>query len=174
MVDPYLPFITETLRAYPTLTASRIYVMVKERGYPGGSDHFRAIIRRHRPQRPAEAFLRLKTLPGEQGQVDWAHFGTLTIGRAVRALWSFVMVLSYARQIFVRFFPGASMMYFLRGHVEAFEACHGPCCMTISRAWSWSAWVNPFASTRRCWGWQGTTAMSPCRLPWHAATRRDA
>jgi len=24
-----------------------------------------------RPRRPAEAYLRLKTLPGEQAQVDW-------------------------------------------------------------------------------------------------------
>ena len=30
----------------------------------------------------AEAYLRLRTLPGEQAQVDWGHFGHLTIGRA--------------------------------------------------------------------------------------------
>ena len=34
-VDPYLPFILETLRQFPRLTASRLYGMVKERGYPG-------------------------------------------------------------------------------------------------------------------------------------------
>jgi hypothetical protein len=28
--------------------------------------------------------LRLRTLPGEQAQVDWAHFGHLVIGRARR------------------------------------------------------------------------------------------
>ena len=37
------------------------------------------------------------TLPGEQAQVDWAHFGNLTIGRARRALWGFVIVLSFSR-----------------------------------------------------------------------------
>jgi hypothetical protein len=40
-IDPYLSFIRETLAQFPTLTASRLYVMVKERGYPGRPDHFR-------------------------------------------------------------------------------------------------------------------------------------
>ena len=42
MVEPYLAFITETLAKYPTLRASRLYTMVRERGYPGAPDHFRA------------------------------------------------------------------------------------------------------------------------------------
>src|SRR5438105_12640667 len=32
-VEPYLPFIRETLDKFPTLTASRLFVMVRERGY---------------------------------------------------------------------------------------------------------------------------------------------
>jgi hypothetical protein len=35
------------------------------------------------------------------------------------------MVLSYSRRLFLRFFPGASMPFFLRGHVDAFEALGG-------------------------------------------------
>jgi hypothetical protein len=67
----------------------------------------------------------LKTLPGEQAQVDWAHFGKLRVGQAERPLWAFVMVLSYSRRLFLRFFAGASMPYFLRGHVDAFDALGG-------------------------------------------------
>lgn len=73
----------------------------------------------------AEAYLRLRTLPGEQAQVDWGHFGHLTFGRARRPLMAFVMVLSYSRQIFLRFFLDARMETFLRGHVEAFTAWTG-------------------------------------------------
>ena len=119
---PYVAFIIETLTKYPTLRASRLYQMVKERGYPGAPDHFRALVAQLRPRRAAEAYLRLRTLPGQQAQVDWAHFGTITIGRAVRPLMAFVMVLSYSRQIFLRFYLGAAMNYFLCGHVEAFNA----------------------------------------------------
>jgi hypothetical protein len=39
--------------------------MVRERGYRGGPDHFRHFVACHRPRRPAEAYLRLRTLPGE-------------------------------------------------------------------------------------------------------------
>jgi transposase len=121
MVEPYLAFIAETLAKYPRLRASRLFAMVRERGYPGAPDHFRAIIARLRPRPAAEAYLRLRTLPGEQNQIDWAHFGELTIGRAVRPLMAFVMVLSYSRHLFLRFYLGAAMPYFIRGHVEAFS-----------------------------------------------------
>ena len=124
-IDLYLPFIRQTLEKFPTLTASRLYAMVRERGYVGGPDHFRHLISQHRPRPAAEAYLRLVTLPGEQMQIDWAHFGHLTIGRARRPLMAFVMVLSCSRRIFLRFFLDARMENFLRGHVAAFEAWGG-------------------------------------------------
>jgi transposase len=121
MADPFLPFIVEQLEKYAGLRASRLFQMAKERGYQGGPDHFRRVVGRYRPRKSAEAFQRLKTLAGEQAQVDWAHFGKVQIGRAERVLWAFVMVLSFSRQVFLRFFLGASMPFFVRGHVQAFE-----------------------------------------------------
>lgn len=124
-VDPFVPFLREQLAKYPALRASRLFVMLKERGYSGGPDHLRRVIGRLRPKKPAEAFQRLRTLPGEQAQVDWAHFGKLPVGRALRPLWAFVMVLSYSRRIFLRFYPGLAMPLFVRGHVEAFAEFGG-------------------------------------------------
>ena len=125
LIDPYLPFLTETLQTFPRLTATRLYQMVKERGYRGSVSHFRRVIKRHRPRRAPEAYLRLRTLPGEQGQCDWGSFGHLVIGRAKRPLMAFVMVLSYSRQIFLRFSLDARMESFLRGHLGAFDAFSG-------------------------------------------------
>lgn len=125
MLDPFLPFVRATLEQYPRLCASRLYAMVRERGYPGGADHFRHLMQHYRPRAQPEAYLRLKTLPGEQAQVDWGHFGTLTIGRATRPLMAFVMVLSWSRQILLRFFPDARMASFLRGHEAAFQSWGG-------------------------------------------------
>ena len=125
IIEPYRGFIGETLTKYPTLRASRLYAMVCERGYPGAPDHFRALVAQLRPRPAAEAYLRLRTLPGEEAQVDWAHFGKLGVGRAVRPLMAFVMVLSYSRQLFLRFYLGAAMSEFIHAHVEAFSAFNG-------------------------------------------------
>lgn len=125
MVDAFVPLIRTTFEKYPTLRASRLYAMVRERGYGGGPDHFRHVVARYRPAPVAEAYLRLRTLPGEQAQVDWGYFGKLKIGRAERALWGFVMVLSYSRHLFLRFFFGNAMANFLRGHLGAFESFTG-------------------------------------------------
>ena len=54
-VDAFIPLIKDTLAKYPTLRASRLYQMAKERGYPGGPDHFRSVVARFRPRPPSEA-----------------------------------------------------------------------------------------------------------------------
>jgi transposase len=125
LLDPFVPFIIQSFEKYPRLCASRLYQMVRERGYTGAPDHFRHMVARHRPRRPAEAYLRLRTLPGEQAQVDWGHFGKVRVGLAERALMAFVMVLSYSRMLFLRFFLDARMPSFLRGHQAAFSAFGG-------------------------------------------------
>jgi len=125
IVDPYLAFIQETLKDYPQLPSSRLHRMVVERGYPGGPDHFRRLISGLRPRKPAEAYMRLRTLPADEAQMDWGHFGQHTIGRATRAISAFVMVLSWSRMPFVRFFYDQRMSAFLTGHVEAFRFFKG-------------------------------------------------
>ena len=103
MVDPYLPFIRQTLDQHPRLRATRIYHMARDRGYTGSVVQLRRAVSRLRPQ-IREPFLRLETLAGEQAQVDWAHFGHVMVGRARRALSCFVMTLSYSRALYLEFF----------------------------------------------------------------------
>jgi transposase len=120
-IDPFVPFMLETLTKYPRLRSSRLFEMARARGYRGGADHFRHTVARLRPRPATEAFLRLRTLPGEQAQVDWGHFGKVQIGHAQRKLWGFVMVLSWSRQIFLRFYLSGAMPSFLRGHIDALQ-----------------------------------------------------
>jgi len=81
--------------------------MVRERGYRGGSDHFRAIVARFRPRPVRKPILRLRTLAGEQAQCDWAHFGDNHHRQGDPAADAFVMVLSYSRHLFLRFYLNA-------------------------------------------------------------------
>jgi transposase len=120
-IEPFLPFVIETFEKHPGIPASRVYQMVCERGYEGAPDHFRAVVSKYRPKRPAEAFLRLRTLPGEQAQMDWGDFGLTEVDGAQRRIYVFSMVLSYSRKLFVRFGYSAAIGAFLRAHVQAFE-----------------------------------------------------
>ena len=79
LVDPYGAFIAETLKSHPRLRATRLFDMIRGRGYEGGI----AILRRHvaevRPVPRGEVYLRVERLIGEQAQVDWAHVGSLAV-----------------------------------------------------------------------------------------------
>ncbi|QQS47093.1 MAG: IS21 family transposase [Acidobacteriota bacterium] len=120
LTDPYLDFITQTLTQYPGLRATRLYEMVRQRGYTGSVVQLRRVVRCLRPTK-REAFLRLNVLPGEQAQADWAHFGQVRVGRAVRKLSCFVMTLSHSRALWVEFFFDQSLENLLLGHIHAFR-----------------------------------------------------
>jgi transposase len=100
VLERFLPFIDETLERYPRLVSTRLYDMLRERGYDGSMRTLRRHVARVRPRAKAEAFLRVQTLPGEQAQVDWAHVGELPVAGGKRALWAFVMVLAHSRASF--------------------------------------------------------------------------
>lgn len=99
--------------------------MVTERGYAGSASHFRRLISTLRLRKPAEAFQRLTTLPGEEAKMDWGSFGSHVVGRATRRVSAFVMVLSSSRKPFVHFFYDQRIGAFLEGHTGAFEALGG-------------------------------------------------
>jgi transposase len=124
LVDPYVEFIRETLEKHPRLRATRLYHMIRDRGYAGSVVQLRRAVARLRPIR-REAFLRLRFFPGEQAQVDWACFGQIAVGRARRRLSCFVITLSYSRALYLEFFFDQTMENFLRGHVRAFEDWRG-------------------------------------------------
>lgn len=119
-IDPYLPFIRETLERYPTLRSTRLHQMLVDRGFEGSVIHLRRIVRGLRPTN-REAFLVLRSIPGERGEVDWADFGKVSIGRAERRLSAFVMTLAHSRALYVEFFLDQKLENFLRGHVRAFD-----------------------------------------------------
>jgi transposase len=122
--DPYADFIREILAKHPHLRATRIFQMIRDRGYGGSVVQLRRFVACIRPVH-REAFLSLRTFPGEQGQVDWAHFGEIAIGRARRRLSCFVITLSYSRALYLEFFFDQRMESFVRGHIHAFEDWQG-------------------------------------------------
>jgi transposase len=125
ILDPYLPFIRDTLAQYPRLRATRLYEMLRPRGYAGSANQLRRLVRVLRPQANVALYRRLVVLPAEEAQVDWGAFGSIRIGHGTRSLSGFVMVLSYSRALFAHFTLDQTLESFLRGHVEAFQVFGG-------------------------------------------------
>ncbi len=126
-LDPFIDFIRETLERYPRLTGSRVHEMLRIRGYQGSPAQVRRRIRKDglRPKPRSEAFHRLRMMPGEQAQADWAHVGTIRVGLYERPVFAFVVVLSWSRAVHAYFSLDQKMPAVVRGHVEAFEAFNG-------------------------------------------------
>jgi hypothetical protein len=82
LVDPYIPFITETFKSYPDITAARLYDMVKERGYTG---HISSDL--HRRQHPPSAItgkVELRLLAGaDRDSSDATTFPDQSVTRQV-------------------------------------------------------------------------------------------
>jgi transposase len=118
LTDPFLDFIEQTLKQHPRLRATRLFEMLRDRGYQGSVRQLRRLVQNIRPL-SKEAFLRLSVLPAEQCQADWASFGEVTVGRARRRLSCFVITLSYSRALYLEFFFDQTLESLLRGHVNA-------------------------------------------------------
>ncbi len=125
IIDPYLPFIRDTLTQYPRLRATRIHEMVRQRGYAGSVFPVRKLVRRLRPETSRAVYRRVVTLAGESAQVDWGSFGKVRIGQGTRTVSGFVMVLGYSRALAALFTLDQTLESFLRGHVAAFDALEG-------------------------------------------------
>jgi transposase len=103
LVEPYEDFVAQTLKSYPGLRATRLYDMLRARGYEGSVRTLREYVAQVRPEPSREAFLRVESLVGEQAQVDWAHVGQVPVAGGQRALWLFVQVLSWSRGMWGEF-----------------------------------------------------------------------
>ncbi|MYF38222.1 MAG: transposase [Gammaproteobacteria bacterium] len=73
ILDPYLPFIRDTLAQYPSLRATRVYEMVRQRGYPGSVIQVRRLVQRLRPETSRAVYRRVVTLAGE----SYVEFGVM-------------------------------------------------------------------------------------------------
>lgn len=130
LVDPYRPFIDDTLARYPKLRATRLYDMLRDRGYPGSVRTLRAHVATVRPTPRREPYLLTETLAGEQAQVDWAFIGKLAVPGGERALWLFVMVLGHSRALWGEFVLDLSVHSLCRSLVRGATAFGG-----VPRQW---------------------------------------
>jgi transposase len=116
VLDPFKEKIASLLKEYPTLSCVRIREEIKE--YQGGMTILKDYVRTIRP-RKQEAFLRIETEPGEEGQIDWGLFGDYF--RCGRMLSCFSFVLSYSRMMTLVWTLSQKMEDLLRSHQKSFH-----------------------------------------------------
>ncbi len=105
--------------------ARKLYGEILAQGYPGKESQMREFVHERRPHRQPEACVRFETAPGEQGQVDWGHFGFITHhGRRCR-LYAFIMTLGWSRASYLRFTVSLDSTWFIRCHLHAFAYLGG-------------------------------------------------
>lgn len=121
VLDDFKPVVLQILDRYPTLRATRVYDMLVGRGYTGSLRTLRRYVRQVRPRPKTEVFLRLETVAGEQAQIDWGHVGKLQVPGGQRALWVFVMVLSYSRALWAELVVDLTVHSLLRSLCRAAE-----------------------------------------------------
>jgi transposase len=125
IVEPFHDFIVEQLTQYPRLRATRIYDMIRNRGYAGAVTTVRRYVTDVRPTPRREVYLHTEPLIGEQAQIDWAYVGKLAVPGGMRALWLFVMVLAYSRAIWAEFVIDLTVHSLTRSLVRAARAFGG-------------------------------------------------
>ncbi|MEK7850550.1 MAG: hypothetical protein AAB275_01590, partial [Deltaproteobacteria bacterium] len=120
IIKPYERSIGEWYSEYPFLRATQAFERLKSYGYTGGYTAVKEYTARYRRKKKKEAFHELEFLPGEEAQVDWMQwsfpFGTV---------YGFAFILSYSRYLYARFYPKASMEFFLDGHISALKEISG-------------------------------------------------
>jgi len=125
LVDPYRELIDDTLRRYPKLRATRLYDMLRERGYTGAVRTLREYVALVRPKPRRDVYLATETMPGEQAQIDWAYVDKIPVPGGERALWLFVMVLAHSRALWGEFVLDLSVHSLVRSLVRASVAFGG-------------------------------------------------
>jgi transposase len=119
-LDPFKQYIVERLSEHPELTAARLLLELRGRGYQRSIAILRRYVAQVRTPRSRKAYLRVETEPGEVAQVDWGSFGQLRVGNTQRPLSAFVMVLKWSRALYVDFSLDMRADTFLRMHARAF------------------------------------------------------
>jgi len=113
ILDPFVPQIRKWLEETPELKTPTVLERLRPLGYTGGISILRDCVRRSRPRKDPEAFLKLDFAPASALQVDWADFG-LTLPGCPRRVSAFVAALAYSRHLYIEFTVSQAMGTFLR------------------------------------------------------------
>ncbi len=103
-LDPHKETIAEYLKEDPSVGAPVVYRKIRELGYTGEMTILREYLSSVRGQQQNKTpFIRFESKPGEQLQIDWGHFQTITYGNTNRKTYALSVVECHSRMLYVEF-----------------------------------------------------------------------
>jgi transposase len=127
VIDPYREYLAQRLAQWPELTARRLLREIRDLGYSGGYTTVKDAVQTLRPTVSTACERRFETSPGQQAQVDFAHFRTVFADEpgVERIVWLFSLVLGHSRLMWARFVPHQDLQTVLRCLGAAFQTLGG-------------------------------------------------
>jgi len=103
-LDPFRELIDQFLEQEPEVKAPVVLQRIQTKGFDGGITIVREYIQRKRESlKKREPFIRFESLPGQQMQIDWGHFGSLSYKDTRRKLYALAVTECYSRMLYVEF-----------------------------------------------------------------------
>ena len=101
----------------------KILEKLQEQGFQGKYTIVREYVRQKKGDLDEKATVRFETMPGLQGQVDWAFFEDHLVrdGGQLRKLYCFLMVLGFSRMRYIEFVTDMTTGTLIRCHQNAFR-----------------------------------------------------
>ena len=122
ILDPYKEAI-DTMLAEAPYSAVILLERITEQGYTGKYTIVKDYVRTKKKELNHQATVRFETIPGLQGQVDWAHFEQYKVfeNGQYKKLYCFLMILGYSRTRYIEFVTDMTTDTLLRCHINAFR-----------------------------------------------------
>ena len=104
-------------------SAMRILEKLQERGFDGKYSIVKEYVRGKKMDFEEKATVRFETMPGLQGQVDWAFFEDFKVLEEghEKKLYCFLMILGYSRMRYIEFVTDMSTSTLIHCHQNAFR-----------------------------------------------------
>jgi len=118
-LDTYKEFIKEMVKEYPKVNAPVVLKNILNKGFDGEITIVRKYLRTIKKNR--QAFIRFESMPGQQMQIDWGHFGCLDYGNSTRKLYALAVIESHSRKLYVIFTHSQNQSALHLSLIKAFQ-----------------------------------------------------
>jgi len=126
ILDPYKEMI-DALLEKEDYSAVKLLDIITDNGYEGKYTLVKDYVRTKKKEFNRQATVRFETMPGLQGQVDWAYFEKYRVyeNDTYKKLYCFLMILGYSRTRYIEFVTDMTTDTLLRCHINAFRYFNG-------------------------------------------------